>query len=108
MARYAFPRRAWERVETENTELALDEVVIQGNEGAEVCAMEQELDLQRIMRLIHRLKALDRQIMLLYLEDLDASSISDVTGLSVANVATKIHRIKKLLASQVYEGGETL
>ena len=39
--------------------------------------------------------------MLLYLEDLDAASIGDVTGLSARNVATKVHRIKKLLAAQM-------
>ena len=38
--------------------------------------------------------------MVLYLEELDAASIADVVGLSAVNVATKIHRIKALLARQ--------
>jgi RNA polymerase sigma-70 factor (ECF subfamily) len=39
--------------------------------------------------------------MLLYLEDMDAASIGEVTGLSARNVATKLHRIKKLLTAQM-------
>ena len=42
--------------------------------------------------------------MVLYLEELDAASIADVVGLSAANVATKIHRIKALLARQFNTG----
>jgi RNA polymerase sigma-70 factor (ECF subfamily) len=38
--------------------------------------------------LIHRLKALDRQVMLAYLEGLDAASTAEITGLSAGNVAT--------------------
>lgn len=52
------------------------------------------------MALIHELEPLDRQIMLLYLEELDAATISDITGFSASNVATKIHRLKKLLAQR--------
>lgn len=62
---------------------------------------ERRLDLQRVLALVHRLAPLDRELMLLYLEELDAASIADITGLSVRNVATKIHRIKALLASQL-------
>ena len=42
--------------------------------------------------------------MLLYLEDLDALEIAEVTGLSAVNVATKVHRIKKVLAARFFEG----
>lgn len=51
----------------------------------------------RLYSLIRRLAPLDRQIMLLYLEDLDAAEIAATTGLSPGNVATKVHRIKRLL-----------
>jgi RNA polymerase sigma-70 factor (ECF subfamily) len=37
-------------------------------------------------------------------EGLDAASISEITGLSAGNVATKIHRIKSLLARQFHQG----
>ena len=52
-------------------------------------------------QLILQLKPLDRQIILSYLEDMDAAAIAEITGLSPANVAMKIHRIKKLLAERV-------
>ena len=60
--------------------------------------------LSRLLELIQRLKPLDRQMMLLYLEGEQASSIAEVTGLSAVNVATKIHRIKKLLSRQFHQG----
>ncbi|MEO7143849.1 MAG: sigma-70 family RNA polymerase sigma factor [Bryobacteraceae bacterium] len=47
-----------------------------------------------LLDLIHRLKPLDRQVILLYLDGEAAGSIAEVTGLSATNVATKIHRIK--------------
>jgi len=68
---------------------------------------ERDLDrrraLERLHALIARLRPLDRQVMLLYLEELDAASIGEVTGLSAANVATKVGRIKRLLTRQFHE-----
>jgi RNA polymerase sigma-70 factor (ECF subfamily) len=58
---------------------------------------------ERLLTLIHRLKPVDRQVVLLYLEDLDAAAIGDVVGLSASNVSTKIHRLKKVLAQQFHE-----
>lgn len=52
----------------------------------------------QLLHLVYRLDALDRQITLLYLEGESAAEIAAVTGLSAANVATKTHRIKRLLA----------
>jgi RNA polymerase sigma-70 factor (ECF subfamily) len=43
--------------------------------------------------------------MLLYLEDVDAPTIAEVTGLSARNVATKIHRIKQVLARRFHDRG---
>jgi RNA polymerase sigma-70 factor (ECF subfamily) len=54
--------------------------------------------LARLMTLIHQLKPPDRLVMLLYLDDLDAVAIGEVTGLSPGAVATKIHRVKAALA----------
>ena len=42
--------------------------------------------------------------MLLYLEDMDAQTIGDITGLSARAVATRIHRIKALLARHFRQG----
>jgi RNA polymerase sigma factor (sigma-70 family) len=52
----------------------------------------------RLLATIHRLAPADRQVMLLYLEDLTAAEIGEVTGLSASAVAVRIHRIKALLA----------
>jgi RNA polymerase sigma-70 factor (ECF subfamily) len=60
--------------------------------------------LDRLMSLIHRLDPFDRQVILLYLEGLDAASISEIAGVSAGNVATKVHRVKKLLARRFHEG----
>ncbi len=55
--------------------------------------------------LIRQLKPLDRQVIISYLEDMDAASIAEITGLSPANVAMRIHRIKHILARRFREGG---
>ncbi len=81
--------------------LALDEIEHLPDERLGPGHTERRLDLQRVMALVHRLAPLDRELMLLYLEGLDAASIADITGLSARNVATKIHRIKALLARQL-------
>lgn len=59
--------------------------------------------LHQLSRLILTLKPLDRQVLLLYLEDFDAASIAEITGLSAANVAMKIHRVKHILARRFQE-----
>jgi RNA polymerase sigma-70 factor (ECF subfamily) len=48
------------------------------------------------------LQVLDRQIILLYLEDMDAASIATIVGVAPGTVATKIHRIKTLLARRFH------
>jgi RNA polymerase sigma-70 factor (ECF subfamily) len=60
--------------------------------------------LAQLFALIQRLEPLDRQVMLAYLEDLDAETIAEITGLTVTNVWTKIHRIKNVLVRQ-FAGG---
>ena len=75
---------------------------------AEAAGHDDGLDrrraLDRLYALIQRLRPLDRQVMLLYLEEEEAASIAEITGLSVANVSTKVHRIKQILVRQFYEG----
>jgi RNA polymerase sigma-70 factor (ECF subfamily) len=56
--------------------------------------------LARLEMLIRRLTPPDDQVMLLYLEDVDATSIGEITGLSARAVAMRIHRIKALLSRQ--------
>jgi len=66
--------------------------------------LDRRRALERLHGLISRLRPLDRQVMLLYLEQIDAASIAEITGLSAANVATKVRRIKQLLIQRFYEG----
>lgn len=67
-------------------------------------AADRSHALDRLLRLIQRLKPLDRHVILSYLEGLDAESIGEITGLSPTNVATKIHRIKTVLARWFLQG----
>lgn len=66
--------------------------------------MDHARRLEALTALIQSLKPFDRQVILSYLEGLDAAAISEFTGLSPGNVATKIHRIKNILASRFQEG----
>jgi RNA polymerase sigma-70 factor, ECF subfamily len=60
---------------------------------------------QQLHALIRRLRPIDRQIILLYLEGTDATVIGEIPGISVGNVATKIHRIKSIIAHRFGDGG---
>jgi RNA polymerase sigma-70 factor, ECF subfamily len=74
------------------------------DEGGRQEALERRLALAKLLSLIQKLKPLDRQVILLYLEGMDAAEIGEVSGLSPGNVATKVHRIKNVLASRFAEG----
>ena len=73
------------------------------NDGEQ--AADRRLTIDRLLALVQQLNPLDRQVILLYLEDSDAASIAEVTGISAGNVATKIHRIKSILVRRFHEGG---
>ena len=84
----------------ERSYVGLEEAeALAGEDG--VAQTERRMDLERLFAPIHRLAPIDREVMLLYLEDLDAASIGEITGLSARNVATKVHRIKNLLAAKL-------
>ena len=68
-------------------------------------AADQRRNLERLSVLIQQLKPLDRQVIISYLEDMDAVSIGEITGLSPGNVAMRIHRIKNILARRFHQGG---
>ena len=68
-------------------------------------AADQRVNLERLSLLIQRLKPLDRQVIVSYLEDMDAASIGEITGLSPGSVAMRIHRIKNILSRRFREGG---
>lgn len=65
---------------------------------------DRQITLSRLYSLIQHLQAFDREVMLLYLEGLDAVSIADIMGITPVNTATKIHRIKKILSRRFKEG----
>lgn len=69
-------------------------------------AATRRLSLDRLSALIQRLKPLDRQVIVCYLEELDAASTGEITGLSPGNVAIRIHRIKNIL-SKWFHGGKS-
>jgi len=58
----------------------------------------------RLYALIHRLTPLDRQLILLYLEGCDAASLGEITGMTPGSVATRVHRIKRILADRFQTG----
>jgi RNA polymerase sigma-70 factor (ECF subfamily) len=57
----------------------------------------------RLMALVRTLAAPDRQVVLLYLEGLDAAAIGEVCGIKPNAVGVKIHRLKALLARQFHQ-----
>jgi RNA polymerase sigma-70 factor (ECF subfamily) len=57
--------------------------------------------LARVHALIQRLKPLDREIFVLYLEGLPVEEMAAITGLSQANIHTKLHRLRTLLATRL-------
>ncbi len=61
--------------------------------------------LERLFGLIRALGSPDREVLLLYLEDLDAAAIGEITGLTPGAVATRIHRLKAALARSFNPGG---
>ena len=86
------------------TFLTLDEAEAQaGSQDVERSA-DRAQALSRLFALIQQLDPLDREVMMAYLEGLDAESIAEITGLSAANVWSKIHRIKTMLVRRFHRG----
>lgn len=87
-----------------STLVTLEELEMLPDKDQGQLAAEQRINLARLSKLIQRLKPLDRQVIISWLEDMDAVSIGEITGLSPANVAMRIHRIKNILARRFREG----
>jgi len=83
-----------------STLVSLDELdqIASENHSDSVLASE------RLALLIQKLKPLDRQVIVSYLEGLDAAATGEITGLSPSNVAMKIHRIKNVLSRRFHSG----
>lgn len=89
--------------------VSLEELEVLPDKADAQAAANQRMDLNRLSALIRLLKPLDRQVIVSYLEEMDAASIAEISGLSPASVAMRIHRIKKILAKRFrerrHEGG---
>lgn len=64
---------------------------------------EREDALERLNAWIRALKPADRQVMTLYLEEMDAPAIAEVTGFTPGAVTTRISRLKARLAEDFRE-----
>ena len=69
----------------------------------EVLGRRRALD--RLYELIQRLDPVDRQVIVSYLDGIEAAEIAEIVGASPGAVGMKVHRIKRLLARQFNEGG---
>lgn len=87
------------------TFITLEEAEIEAAQEDMQISADSEKARARLLTLIQRLEPPDRQLMLAYLEGMDADAMGEITGLSAANVWTKIHRIKNLLTRQFQAGG---
>ena len=87
------------------TLVGLDVLDTSPSGGDRELAVDQRHALDKLLQLIQRLKPLDRQVILSYLEGLDAASTAEITGISPGNVATRIYRIKNILAHWFHKGG---
>jgi len=85
--------------------ISLDELENTPQRGDPASFLERQITIDGLFELIQLLQPVDREVILLYLEGLDALAIAEVTGISSGNVATKVHRIKKILRRQFTEGG---
>jgi len=68
--------------------------------------MHRETALRQLSLLISQLKPLDRQVILLYIEDVGTEEIAEIIGLSRGSVDVRIHRIKQLLLKMFDTGAQ--
>jgi len=90
-----------------NRMTSIDELAELPDDDSPARTAEDEDVLARLFSVVHRLKPPDRQLLLLYLEGLDAEAIGEVCGLSAGAVAMKIHRLKATLTKRFHQGEQT-
>jgi len=76
-------------------------VPAQRQEFQKQAALEKDESIAALHAFIAQLDALNRALVLLYLEDRSYMEIADVLGISETNVATKLNRIKRKLRGQM-------
>ncbi len=62
---------------------------------------EMEANIHRLQELINELGALDKALMILYLESKSYTEIAEILGITETNVATKLSRIKGKLKQKL-------
>jgi RNA polymerase sigma-70 factor, ECF subfamily len=67
----------------------------------------EKMALEQLMQLVHKLRPADREVMLLYLEDMDAPAIAEITGMSPGSIRTQVYRIKNILSRRFHRGRTT-
>jgi RNA polymerase sigma-70 factor (ECF subfamily) len=73
------------------------------NEAAAVVAgddTEKQANLREMYQIISCLDKLEKAIVMMWLDEKSYDEIAEVTGLSRANVATRLHRIKQKIKNQ--------
>jgi RNA polymerase sigma-70 factor, ECF subfamily len=91
-------RRRWAREREDET----PETRSDGRPHPEDQALERERR-ERLAAMVRSLPPADRQLVLLYLEELSTREISEVSGLSENAVATRLSRIRARLAERVQQ-----
>lgn len=66
---------------------------------------EPDERVQALQRAFAQLAALDRALLMLYLDDHSQRDIGEILGISETNVATKINRLKQRLRRDVVDAG---
>jgi RNA polymerase sigma-70 factor, ECF subfamily len=86
--------------------VSLEELSAMPDEFESAQLLDESAVLDRLGILMRRLKTIDRDVLLMYLEGMEAADIAAVVGISTSNVAQKVHRTKKFLQSHFLEGGK--
>ena len=82
----------------------LDDLEIPTDDREIGAAVDEARMLGRMRDLVQRLKPIDREVFVLYLEGLSVDEIAEIAGLTHTNTGTKIHRIKRLLSERLTSG----
>jgi RNA polymerase sigma-70 factor (ECF subfamily) len=96
----------WDRSRNSVPVVDIEDLKTQIQSEDREAAVDKTRAQERLLSLIHRLPPVDRQVVLLYLEGVDAVSIGEIVGLSATNVGSKVHRLKVLLIEGVRKGGK--
>jgi len=84
--------------------VSLDDIEIASEAPGADAVVDEARTLARMRALVLRLKPIDREIFVLYLEGLSVEEMAEISGLSHTNTRTKLHRIRMLLATQLRTG----